>query len=179
MHAVFRKHWASIAGLLVYSLLEAGIAAALSKGRAMLTRILTRGRIPDWLPIICLLTALFFLSACGSTIGQRAYAVGQTYDLLQDGANAYLDTQLKAKNPKLETVDRIADADAKASPQVQALLKCAEDLKRAEDGTLPPDAAALGLSASEVAEAKEEACESALARANKAIDDVDQALNGD
>lgn len=122
------------------------------------------------------------IAGCGSTIQQRAYAAGQTYSVLQSGALATIKILSPAGQPvsdaHLATIDRIAEADAKVSPQVQAALKCAEDLQRAEEGPDEEDAqaAALGLSASEVAEAQADACEAALSRVNAGIEFVNKAL---
>lgn len=127
--------------------------------------------------LACLAVGAMLLTACGSTYQQRAYALGQTYDLIQDGSITYM----KTPNAKLATIDRIADADAKASPQVQNVLQCAEELQAIEDGTAPPDpmAVSLGLSASEVADAKSEACDGALARANGLVDMLGNLMGGE
>lgn len=106
-----------------------------------------------------------------TTIQQRAYAVGQSYNLVQKGAITYL----QVGHPSPDVANKIADADSKASPQVQAALNCAADLIDPKGDDM---AAKLGLDADQVAEAKTEACEATLSRANQAAEDVSNALKG-
>lgn len=123
------------------------------------------------LKLIVLAAVALCLAACGTTIQQRAYTVGSAYSLVQQGAIKYM----QLGKPSADIADKIADADARASSEVQSALQCAAELLAP---TVPADAAMLGLDAGDVADAKTEACESALSRANEAVDTASAVLKG-
>jgi hypothetical protein len=115
------------------------------------------------------------LAACGTTFVERAYKTGEAYNIAQDAANDYREFA----KPSLEVDTKIHHAMMKASVEVKNLLACASELVAAEETPpeVPADAAALGLDSGDVVEAKEEACEGLLSRANKVIDQFNQTVD--
>lgn len=124
----------------------------------------TLGRIAA---LACIAVGAMLLTACQSDFATRAYKIGEAYNIGQKAANDYREVA----KPSAEVDDKIHFAMMKASAQVKQLLVCARDLVAAEETPpeVPADAAALGLDSGDVIEAKEEACEGLLSRANAAI----------
>lgn len=126
------------------------------------------------LPILAV-AATLMLAACGNTFQEKAYKLGQSYELSQQAAIGYMEVA----KPSSEITGKIADANAKAAPMVKEVLTCARDLLAAEEtGAAPADAAELGLDADAAIAAKEEACEGLLSRALLVLDALDGAVKG-
>lgn len=106
--------------------------------------------------------AALLLAGCASSFPEKAYKLGQAYTLGQEAAITYIEVA----KPSQEVKDKINAADDRAAPMVKQVLQCARDIVAAEQsGSVPDDAAELGLSAGEALEAKEAACEGLLSRA--------------
>jgi hypothetical protein len=126
------------------------------------------------LPILAV-AATLMLAACGSSYQEKAYTLGQSYELSQQAAIGYMEVA----KPSSDVTGKIKDANDKAAPMVKEVLQCARDMLAAEEtGAVPAEAAALGLDADAALEAKEEACEGLLSKALLVIDALDGAVSG-
>jgi uncharacterized protein (DUF1501 family) len=98
------------------------------------------------------------LTGCGTSFPEKAYKVGQSYELSQQAAISYIEVA----KPSAEVTHKIKNANDKAAPMVKQVLSCAKSLV---DETPAPEATALGLDADDALEAQEEVCEDLLSRA--------------
>jgi hypothetical protein len=125
------------------------------------------------LPILAV-AATLMLAACGNSFQEKAYTLGQSYELSQQAAIGYMEVA----KPSSEITGKIKNANDKASPMVKEVLECARDLLAAEEtGAVPAEAAALGLDADAALDAQEEACEGLLSKALLVIDALDGAVS--
>lgn len=127
------------------------------------------------LPILAL-AATLVLAACGSdsSLPDKAYKIGQGYALAQEGAIGYMEVA----KPSSEITGKIRAANDKAAPMVKQALECAKEyVAAAQSPAVPAEAAALGLDAEDVLEAKEAACDGLLSRALKAVQMLDDAVD--
>jgi hypothetical protein len=98
------------------------------------------------------------LTACGTTFPEKAYKVGQSYELSQQAAIGYMEVA----QPSAEVTGKIKNANDKAAPMVKQVLNCAKSLVAGETS---PEAAALGLDTDTALAAQEEVCEDLLSKA--------------
>lgn len=122
--------------------------------------------------VIALAAALLLAACSGDNAFQKqAYTLGKSYTLAQQGAITYM----QVAKPSAAVTDKIAAADAKAAPMVKDVLLCAKSML--EPAPEPaPDAAALGLTGEEARAAE---CDSLLATALTALNDLRNAVKGD
>lgn len=103
------------------------------------------------------------LTACSGddAFQKQAYALGQSYALVQKGAITYLEVA----EPSQDVKDRINRADDKAAPLVKQVLECAKSML-GEPPAPEPGAVELGL---EPEEALAATCEGYLSEAILAL----------
>lgn len=112
--------------------------------------------------------AVTLLAGCADhSYLKDAYAVGQSFKLVQEGEKAYL----THGNPTKEAAAAIDEADAKATSVVSGLIDAAIDVEKPD-----PTMEAAGLSAAEVKQSKADAFTSLLDLAKGAIAKVKTAF---